>query len=93
MDIPTVGLDDLFRDRHVPTVIKIDVEGTEVEVLAGARNLFSSAQPVVSFATHSPELRVTWHAALREFGFSLAMLGNEPDEVTAAPASYTRRAP
>lgn len=40
LDVPVMRLDRLFADR-IPTVLKIDVEGHEAMVLAGAANLLA----------------------------------------------------
>jgi len=65
VDVPAISLDDFVAEHHVsPSFIKIDVEGHEPEVLAGARTLFSTANPWIylefnswtlnAFAGHSP---------------------------------------
>jgi len=36
IDVPCTRIDDFVRDRQPPTVIKMDVEGFELEVLRGA---------------------------------------------------------
>lgn len=41
-DVPTIALDDFCRDNHIqPTHIKIDVDGAEAAVLAGAKSILS----------------------------------------------------
>ncbi len=45
--VPAVTIDWLIRTLPVPDVIKIDVEGAEQEVLAGATALFAQARPMV----------------------------------------------
>jgi FkbM family methyltransferase len=41
IDMPVKRLDDLLREGPIPTVIKIDVEGYEIEVIAGAQNVLT----------------------------------------------------
>jgi FkbM family methyltransferase len=43
----------------VPSVIKIDVEGYELEVLRGAANLLSSGRPVLIVEVHPPQLQLS----------------------------------
>jgi len=45
IDVPVVTLDDALRGQQ-PQVIKIDVEGMETEVLAGAKQLMSGDAPL-----------------------------------------------
>jgi FkbM family methyltransferase len=39
IELPVVTLDDVSQTRRRPTVLKVDVEGFEHDVLAGAKNL------------------------------------------------------
>jgi FkbM family methyltransferase len=45
--VPTATLDWVLERFPAPTVLKIDVEGAEAEVLKGAERLLSEAQPCV----------------------------------------------
>jgi FkbM family methyltransferase len=45
--VPCTSLDWIAEHRPLPNVLKIDVEGAEIEVFEGARNLFERAKPVV----------------------------------------------
>jgi FkbM family methyltransferase len=45
--VPTVSLDWLLERRKPPALVKIDVEGSESEVLSGATRLLSAARPIV----------------------------------------------
>ncbi len=47
LPVPTLTLDWLLQRRTAPDVVKIDVEGAEVEVLSGASELLRSARPVL----------------------------------------------
>jgi FkbM family methyltransferase len=58
VDVPLVCLDDFCRDQGVwPDTLKIDVEGFEAEVLAGASECLSRAKRLV-LEFHSEALRV-----------------------------------
>lgn len=42
---PCVSIDDFFADKAPPDIIKLDVEGAELEVLKGGENIFSASPP------------------------------------------------
>jgi FkbM family methyltransferase len=74
---PCVTLDELVRRFAAPTdvsVIKIDVEGHELEVLEGARDLLTSGRPVIIIEVHTPETRRDCIALLGEAGYSVSPL-------------------
>jgi hypothetical protein len=65
--VTTLSLDQAAEKlRVVPHVIKIDVEGAELRVLEGARNLLTHARPHVLLSVHSDELRESCLSYLRE---------------------------
>ncbi|MGX1308047.1 FkbM family methyltransferase [Amorphus suaedae] len=45
--VPVLTLDLLLRDRRPPDLVKIDVEGAEVAVLDGARQLLETVRPTI----------------------------------------------
>jgi FkbM family methyltransferase len=49
VDVPTITLDSLLAFAPPPNFVKIDVEGAELQVLAGAILVLGSARPVVYF--------------------------------------------
>jgi len=52
-DLPIVSLDDEVKARGlVPELLKIDVEGYEYEVLAGARRLLHEHKPAICLEIH-----------------------------------------
>ncbi len=56
--VPVVTLDDLLaRTGFVPTHLKIDVEGCEGDVLAGARATLRKCRPIVFLELHGALLR------------------------------------
>ena len=53
--VPTTTLDDYARGKKPPTVIKIDVEGGEKRLIAGAAQTLKSARPAVAMEGWSGE--------------------------------------
>ena len=49
--VPTITLDGLLESVLPPTLVKIDVEGSEVEVLRGAERLLNDIRPVLYLET------------------------------------------
>ena len=55
--VPCARIDDLVRDRglRLPDLIKIDVEGSEDQVMAGAMEAVSAGRPTILLHTHGIE--------------------------------------
>lgn len=70
----------LLKDGYPPPqVIKIDVEGSELEVLRGAQQTLLQYYPTLFLATHSRELRVACCDWLQTAGYRLQVI-DSPDE-------------
>jgi hypothetical protein len=82
---------DLLEKRAIrpPNVIKIDVEGAEVDVLKGAQNLLAQHRPVLLLATHGPDVHRDSCAFLQSIGYRLESLDSraieQSSEVRAVP--------
>lgn len=70
-DIAIVPLDEHLGDRAV-RLIKIDVEGMELEVLRGARACLQRHHPVVALEARSREDYISVQSYLSELGYSAA---------------------
>jgi FkbM family methyltransferase len=74
--VKTVGLDDLVGSGRIPPpdTMKLDVEGAEEEVLAGATHLLSSKRPTIFLATHGDHLREACLQLLTQYGYSIVAI-------------------
>jgi FkbM family methyltransferase len=84
MEVHTVRLTDFCAARGIrPSALKIDVEGAEAEVIAGARELIRSNRPVIFLSTHGAALHRQCTTWLRDDGYSLhPILGGDIDNAT-----------
>jgi FkbM family methyltransferase len=56
--VPSVTIDSLAEEHHlVPTHVKIDVEGFELDVLQGARTVLGTAAPQIFLELHNDMIR------------------------------------
>ena len=84
--VPTITLDEIAeRLGLIPDVMKMDVEGAEMEVFRGAERVLSEARPTIFLSTHSPELRAQCLALLKDYGYSVESLieTDDPHEFLA----------
>ncbi|HXT16804.1 MAG TPA: FkbM family methyltransferase [Gemmatimonadaceae bacterium] len=91
--VPTRALDSLFAEGVLapPNLMKIDVEGAEVDVLEGARRLIASARPVLLVELHGTNAPVA--AALRDARYVAAVVGSSSDVETAPWDAYVVAVP
>lgn len=55
--VPAYSLDDFFEDKITkPDVIKIDVEGAELQVILGMKNILNSSKPLLFLEIHPQKL-------------------------------------
>lgn len=89
--VETTTLDAYGLDSGLaPAAIKIDVEGAELEVLAGAERTLTSHHPLIFLSTHGAELHRRCCEWLTARDYTLQPIGAETIEratgVFAAPA-------
>lgn len=83
--VTALRLDDFIMEAGVrpPDVLKIDVEGAELDVLQGALSLLTGHKPIIFLATHNATLHAQCCALLAASGYQLEGVGQAPDEVLA----------
>jgi FkbM family methyltransferase len=53
VDVRVRSLDDCMAELRAPDLVKVDVEGAELEVLKGARGMLAEAEPTLVIEFHS----------------------------------------
>ncbi len=92
LKVPTIAIDRFVFDQAMPApeVIKIDVEGAELEVLKGSYQTLCRHRPLILLATHGAAVHRECCRILEEHGFVLESLDARPveqsDELLARPS-------
>ena len=76
ISVSQISLDVFVFDEGnpAPDLIKIDVEGAELEVLRGAMRLLREASPVLLIEVHSPEIGLQCFELLKSQGYKVRIL-------------------
>lgn len=53
VEVQALTLNDFTRDHRLPAVVKVDVEGGEVQVLRGGDKIFRTSRPILICEVHS----------------------------------------
>jgi FkbM family methyltransferase len=92
LTIPVRTLDTLVEEDGytAPNVLKIDVEGAEVDVLEGARRILEGNRPRLFIEAHSHELGERCFEILDEFGYEVSFLnpGTSLDKLAPTDVSH-----
>ena len=56
--IQAVSLDSFFKDKALPDLIKLDIEGSELEALKGAREIINKKQPKLQISLYHEPLHL-----------------------------------
>jgi FkbM family methyltransferase len=78
-EVTTISIDDFVGDHRAPDMMKIDVEGAEASVLAGAgRLLTSTGAPVLLIELHGEQKAASVDSILRSHGYGFTDLSGNP---------------
>ena len=68
ISVKTKNLASVAKDDKIPSLVKIDVEGHEIEVLDGGRNILSEKKPLLIIESFPPK-QTTVLSLLHELGY------------------------
>lgn len=88
--VGTITLDDLADRTFVPDVVKIDVEGAEVDVLAGARLLLGRRRPDCLVEVHSREAEQACQSVLLTHGYRVQVVNQRRVLADYRPTEHNR---
>jgi FkbM family methyltransferase len=94
LEVNTISLDEFVFEAHnqAPSLIQIDVEGGELNVLRGAQRLLGVSPPVIFLATHGNEVHLPCCDLLRSCGYHIEGLDGESidmtDELVCLPLAH-----
>ena len=88
--VQTVALDGLVsrKETRPPNLIKIDIEGAELDCLHGASYVIQEFRPILFLATHGPEIHSACTELLTKWNYRLISLDGKPVESTDELIAY-----
>lgn len=87
IQVATTTIDSFVNSSCLtPALIKIDVEGAEVDVLRGGQNAWTTFCPRILLSTHSKAIKRSCLELLAQWNYEVRELGDgQPDELVAWP--------
>jgi FkbM family methyltransferase len=91
LNVRCARIDSLVAAGEIPPpdIMKIDVEGAEVGVLSGTREVIARNKPVIFLATHGEQPQRECCSMLQELGYNLVPISGTSlegcDEIVASP--------
>jgi len=78
LEVSVVTLDSLNNFTTPVSLVKIDVEGAEADLLRGGEAFFKSNRPIILLATHSEAQIEACRSILTRYGYSMEPIGVDP---------------
>lgn len=70
--VMVLSLDNFIKESLVvPDIIKIDVEGSELSVLRGSKNLLSESKPIILLSTHGDKVKKECLDFLKQLNYKI----------------------
>lgn len=89
VDIENKKLDDFIKSTELkPDIIKVDIEGAEHLLLAGALNTLEKYHPTLYIEMHSEYCAIRCYEILRDLGYTLTIIREENDNRVMVRAQF-----
>ena len=83
LQVKTISLDS--ASLPIPDILKIDIEGGEIDCLKGAIRLLSEHKPFVFLATHGFDIKTACLEILIKYDYEIYLIGDDIAELLAIP--------
>ena len=88
-------LDSFVDDQIIapPDVVKVDIEGHELQLLQGAKGTIARYSPILFIEFHSTEKKASCHRFLENYGYSVTNIesvGNDPEHYSRMVCALPR---
>jgi FkbM family methyltransferase len=88
-DVKVMKLDTfLEKNKFVPDIIKVDIEGSEYNFLNGAKETIKTHKPVLYIEIHSEYCAVKCYEILNSLGYHITILKEEDDNRIMVKAEH-----
>ncbi len=89
LDVEVIRLDSLVSNDYLtPDIIKMDIEGGELDALLGGEQLLRSKMPTIFLATHGREIHEKCLELLRSIGYHLSAIDGALESSSEIIASH-----
>ena len=78
IEVQALTLDAFAENHPLPTMVKLDVEGAEAEVLRGAQRVISQTKPVLLFEVHHQQAATLLEDQLQQKDYRIDWLAPHP---------------
>ena len=81
-EVKLYSLDDYFSDKEKPSIIKADIEGSELNMLQGAKEIITDYKPKFALSLyHNPSDIVLMPELIKQFnnGYNFAVRTHSPN--------------
>ncbi len=80
-DVPVVTVAQLASRYPAPHVVKMDIEGSELDALVGGEDIFAACRPVMLLEVYD-HIRLETTRLLKKCGYRLYDAGHAPQQRT-----------
>jgi len=77
IEVKTIDLDTVIKGHRPPDVLKLDVEGAEMDALAGARQMLSLIRPVMLVELHTAQIARDFERLMQSINYTSKSLNQE----------------